>query len=100
MYLQWTLGNYSDSVKVLFDLHNESLIDKSVTLCDRPAYSDPNIGQYCIVLAAKNSFRNSAGDVLAMMLSKFGRLLAAKALDRCGLPVSFFWLKVACLSFS
>ncbi|XP_017699904.2 uncharacterized protein LOC103713736 isoform X2 [Phoenix dactylifera] len=93
---EWTLGNYSDSVKVLFDLHNESLIDKSVTLCDRPAFSDPNIGQYCVVLAAKNSFRNSAGDVLAMILSKFGRLLAAKALDRCGLPLE----ALECLSSS
>lgn len=85
--LEWTLGNYSHSFKHLFGSHMESVISKSATLANRTAFSDPEIGQYCVVLAAKNCLKNSFGDYLATVLFKFSTLIAERALNSCGLPL-------------
>lgn len=82
------LGNYSQSVNELFGCHPKSLIDESNTRGDQNVFADPEVGQYCAILATKNNFRNCVGEAQSAKLSKFSFAIAACALNSCGLPVS------------
>ncbi|KAJ3671205.1 hypothetical protein LUZ60_008631 [Juncus effusus] len=77
---EWKLGNYAKSVKRLFE-NNEGIGG-----VNRACY-DPQIGQYCVVLASKNGFKNSVGETAAIKFSKFCAFLSANALNRYGLPI-------------
>jgi hypothetical protein len=82
------LGNYSQSVRKLFGCHPKLLFDEANTRGGQNVFADPELGQYCAILAMKHSFRNSVGEALSAKLSKLSFALAACALNRCGLPVS------------
>ena len=99
MNVQWTLGNYTHPFKDLFDSHMESVIRKSANQCNSTAFSDPEIAQYCVVLATKNSLKNSVGDYLVIVLSKLSTLISVRALNRCGLPVSLFLSELVYFAF-
>ncbi|XP_047057254.1 uncharacterized protein LOC124663619 [Lolium rigidum] len=85
--LEWMLGNYSQSVSKLFGCHPKLLLDESNTRGGQNVFADPELGQYCAILATKHSFRNSVGEALSAKLSKLSFALAACALNRCGLPL-------------
>ncbi|XP_073006882.1 uncharacterized protein [Typha latifolia] len=85
--LEWTLGNFSQSVQKLFDSHFKTQTGQSAAMGNRAVCSDPKIGQYCVYLSTKNNFKNSVGDALAAKLSKLSTSLVASALKRIGLPL-------------
>uniref|UniRef100_A0A0D9V1Y4 RAVE complex protein Rav1 C-terminal domain-containing protein n=1 Tax=Leersia perrieri TaxID=77586 RepID=A0A0D9V1Y4_9ORYZ len=85
--LQWILGNYSHSVSELLDCHHKSLIEESSVPGDQNVFADPGVGQYCAILATKNSFRNCVGEAQSANLSKLSLAMASCALNRCGLPL-------------
>jgi hypothetical protein len=74
--LQWILGNYNLSINKLLGCHPKNV------------FADPAVGQYCAILSTKNSFRNCVGEATPAKLSKLSIEMAARALNRCGLPVS------------
>ncbi|OVA14729.1 WD40 repeat [Macleaya cordata] len=94
--LEWALGNYSRSFMKFLDFQSDSLIDKSVLPSNRAAFSDPKVGQYCLMLATKNSMKNSVGESAAAMLARWATLMTSAALNRCGLPLE----ALECLSSS
>ncbi|XP_042377288.1 uncharacterized protein LOC121970563 isoform X1 [Zingiber officinale] len=94
--LEWTLGNYSQSVKTLVNGQTKQVNRNSAALCNYGALSDPDIGRYCVILASRNTFRCSVGEDVAADLSKFASFLAASALNRCGVPLE----ALSCLSYS
>lgn len=85
--LEWMLGNYSQSVKKLFGFHPKILFDESNTLGGQNVFADPELGQYCAILATKNTFRNCVGEAPSAKLSKLSFAIAACALNKCGLPL-------------
>uniref|UniRef100_A0A0E0JK06 RAVE complex protein Rav1 C-terminal domain-containing protein n=1 Tax=Oryza punctata TaxID=4537 RepID=A0A0E0JK06_ORYPU len=85
--LEWMLGNYSQSVNELLDCHLKSLIEESSISGDPNVFADPGVGQYCAIIATKNSFRNCVGEAQSANLSKLSLAMAACALNRCGLPL-------------
>uniref|UniRef100_A0ACD5VM29 Uncharacterized protein n=1 Tax=Avena sativa TaxID=4498 RepID=A0ACD5VM29_AVESA len=85
--LEWMLGNYSQSVSKLFGCHPKLLFDESNTRGGQNVFADPELGQYCAILATKHSFRNSVGEAISAKLSKLSFALAACALNICGLPL-------------
>ncbi|XP_072962625.1 uncharacterized protein [Typha angustifolia] len=94
--LEWTLGNFSQSVQKLFDSQYKTQISQSAAMGNHAVCSDPKIGQYCVYLSTKNNFKNSVGDALAAKLSKLSTSLVASALKRIGLPLE----ALECLSSS
>ncbi|CAM0881371.1 unnamed protein product [Alopecurus aequalis] len=85
--LEWMLGNYSQSVSKLLGCHPKLLFDESSTRGGQSVFADPELGQYCAIIATKHSFRNSVGEALSAKLCKLSFALAACALNRCGLPL-------------
>ncbi|TVU34091.1 hypothetical protein EJB05_15917, partial [Eragrostis curvula] len=85
--LEWKLGNYSKSINKLLGCHTELLIDGSKTHGVKNVFADPAVGQYCAILSTKNSFRNCVGEAVSAKLSKLSVAMAARALNKCGLPL-------------
>ncbi|XP_015699102.1 uncharacterized protein LOC102707069 [Oryza brachyantha] len=85
--LEWMLGNYSQSVNELLDCHPKSLLEESSIPGYQNVFADPGVGQYCAILATKNSFRNCVGEAQSANLSKLSLAVASCALYRCGLPL-------------
>ncbi|XP_077251332.1 transducin family protein / WD-40 repeat family protein [Tasmannia lanceolata] len=86
-FLEWALGNYSDSFHNLLGFQMGPTINKLAIPFNHAAFSDPNIGQYCALIAAKNSMRNSVGECAAANLARWATLMTANTLNRCGLPL-------------
>ncbi|KAL6884562.1 hypothetical protein ACP4OV_010498 [Aristida adscensionis] len=85
--LEWTLGNYWLSINKLFGFHTKLLTNESKSQGGQNVFADPEVGQYCAILATKNSFRNCVGEVVSANLSKLSVAVAACALNKCGLPL-------------
>ncbi|XP_058100511.1 uncharacterized protein LOC131245220 isoform X2 [Magnolia sinica] len=85
--LEWVLGNYSHSFQHLLGFEMDSTVDKLAIPSNRAALSDPSIGQYCVLLSAKNNMKNSVGECTAAMLARWATWMTASALNRCGLPL-------------
>lgn len=85
---QWMLGNYCQSIGRLVGCHPKLVIDESKILGDPYVFTDPEVGQYCVILSAKNGLRNCVGEAVSAKLSKLSFAMAAYALNKCGLPVS------------
>ncbi|OEL19860.1 DmX-like protein 1 [Dichanthelium oligosanthes] len=85
--LEWMLGNYCQSINRLFGCHPKLLIDESKILSDPNVFSDPEVGQYCAILSTKNGFRKCVGEAVSAKLSKLSFVMAACALNKCGLPL-------------
>lgn len=63
--------------------------DKPALVSYQDSFSDPSIGEYCLMLATSNSMKNALGERNAANLGRWAILMTATALSRCGLPVSF-----------
>nr|CAB3473281.1 unnamed protein product [Digitaria exilis] len=85
--LEWMLGNYCQSIGRLVGCHPKLPIDESKILGDPYVISDPEVGQYCAILSAKNGLRNCVGEAVSAKLSKLSFAMAAYALNKCGLPL-------------
>lgn len=72
----------------MLGVQKESPINSSAFLYNHAPFLDPSIGQYCLMLATKNSFKNAVGERAAAVLGRWAILMSATALNRCGLPVS------------
>ncbi|XP_074279658.1 uncharacterized protein LOC141604964 isoform X2 [Silene latifolia] len=84
--LEWMLGNFFQSVLTVIGLQgysNGTKPEKS----KHPALLDPSIGQYCLLLATKNSLRNALGELNTAVLSQWAMAMTASALKKCGLPL-------------
>ncbi|KAK9279962.1 hypothetical protein L1049_013646 [Liquidambar formosana] len=83
----WKLGNYSQSFLTMLGFQKDFVINESALSSNHAAFLDPSIGQYCLKLATKNSLRNAVGERNAATLGRWATLMAATALNRCGLPL-------------
>lgn len=88
LYVQWALGNYSQSFRIMISSGRESTTDKIAIPYSYAAFADPSIGQYCSLLASKTSMKNSVGEHTAGILSRWATWMTAGSLNRCGFSVS------------
>ncbi|CAK9136914.1 unnamed protein product [Ilex paraguariensis] len=95
-FLEWVLGNYSQAFMRMLGVQMESPTDKSAILSNHASFLDPSIGQYCLMLANKNSMKNAVGEHNAAILTMWAIFMSATALKRCGLPLE----ALECLSYS
>lgn len=86
--LQWELGNYSLSLIHMLGFQINSATEKYILSSNGVAFSDPNVGLYCLMLATNNCMRNAVGERNIAILGRWAILTTATALNRCGLPVS------------
>lgn len=96
IYLQWELGNYCQSFIRMLGLQINSATEMYATLSNGGAFSDPNVGLYCLLLTTKNSMRNAVGERNTAILSRWAVFMTATALKRCGLPVSLHIFFCSC----
>lgn len=104
--LQWVLGNSVRSFQQLIQPFTASMSterrvqmeDPSSDLADilDVACLDSNTGQYCAMLAMKNSFKTRIGDSKAIFLARWATIKTSNALKRSGLPLE----ALECLSSS
>ncbi|PRQ58513.1 putative transcription factor WD40-like family [Rosa chinensis] len=85
--LEWELENYCQSFISMLGLQINSATETYATLSSGVAFSDPNVGLYCLLLATKNSMRNAVGERNTAILSRWAVFMTATALKRCGLPL-------------
>ncbi|PKA53341.1 hypothetical protein AXF42_Ash010071 [Apostasia shenzhenica] len=88
--LEWTLGNYTQSIERLFGPSWCSGIDDNARACSRICHADPHVGRYCVILASKHSFKNAIGDYQASVLLKFATVMNIYSLNRFGFPLEAF----------
>ncbi|KAL0913039.1 hypothetical protein M5K25_016469 [Dendrobium thyrsiflorum] len=84
---EWSLGNYSESVKRLFEPSVHCSNHVAARKCCHVSFADPHIGRYCLILASKPCLKNAIGDYLASVLSKFSTVMDSYSLKRFGLPL-------------
>ena len=53
----------------------DSMINKPTLSSNHAAFLNPSIGQYCLILAAKNSMRNAVGEQNAAILGRWAILM-------------------------
>ncbi|XP_020588907.1 uncharacterized protein LOC110030508 [Phalaenopsis equestris] len=84
--LEWSLGNYSESMKRLFEpsRHCSNHADARKSYF---SFADPHIGWYCLILASKDCLKNAIGGHLSSVLSKFAKMMDVYSLKRLGLPL-------------
>ncbi|CAA0816638.1 transducin family protein / WD-40 repeat family protein, partial [Striga hermonthica] len=86
-FLQWLLGNYSQSFMTMVGVEMSSEVNISVISLSHPSFLDPSIGQYCLMLATKTSMKNAVGEFNAAVLRRWAALMNVTSLRRCGLPL-------------
>ncbi|XP_059312441.1 uncharacterized protein LOC132063754 isoform X1 [Lycium ferocissimum] len=94
--LEWMLGKYPQAYLRMLAFPTGSLNSKCIFSSRQPAFLDPNIGDFCLMLAAKTTMKNAIGEQNAASLSRWAILMRATALSRCGLPLE----ALECLSSS
>ncbi|ERN08341.1 hypothetical protein AMTR_s00534p00012210, partial [Amborella trichopoda] len=86
--LEWRLGKYSQSILRLLHVAVDLTVEEKIL--DLPgthfAFLDPDVGQYCAILSAKRSLRNSIGESSADTLARWAIIMTSIALNKCGLP--------------
>ncbi|KAK6158902.1 hypothetical protein DH2020_006216 [Rehmannia glutinosa] len=87
-FLEWLLGNYSQSFMRMLGVEMSSQVDISVLSSSHASFLDPSIGQYCLMLATKTSMKNAVGEFNAAVLCRWAALMNVTSLSRCGLPVT------------
>nr|XP_018623449.1 uncharacterized protein LOC104087701 isoform X2 [Nicotiana tomentosiformis] len=85
--LEWILGKPSHAFLRMLAFPTGSLNDKSIFSSRQPAFLDPSVGDFCLMLAAKTTMKNAIGEQNAAALSRWAILMRATALSRCGLPL-------------
>lgn len=86
--VQWVLGNYLQSFLIVLGLQGDITASESENSFKHAAFLDPSIGQFCEMLATKNSLRNAAGERNTAILCGWATVMIASAFNKCGLPVS------------
>ncbi|KAK2971720.1 hypothetical protein RJ640_004014 [Escallonia rubra] len=86
-FLEWVIGNHLQAFLSMLGVQMDSLNGKSALFSNHASFLDPSIGQYCLMLATKNSMKNSIGERNAAILSRWAILMTATAFCRCGLPL-------------
>ncbi|XP_052192792.1 uncharacterized protein LOC127801585 isoform X2 [Diospyros lotus] len=86
-FLEWLLGNYVQSLVSMLGFQKDPPIENSFLLSNHSSFLDPSIGQYCLMLATKNSMKNAVGERNAAVLGRWAILITAIALKRCGFPI-------------
>ncbi|XP_023639738.1 uncharacterized protein LOC17889449 isoform X2 [Capsella rubella] len=94
--LQWELGEYHQSILAMAGCLGNSVTGSSTVSANHISFVDPSIGLYCLMLATKNSVKNTLGERSASTISRWATLMAANAFSRCGLPLE----ALECLSAS
>ncbi|XP_020701269.1 uncharacterized protein LOC110113162 [Dendrobium catenatum] len=84
---EWSSGNYSESVKRLFEPSVHCSNGVAARKCFHVSFADPHVGRYCLILASKPCLKNAIGDYLASVLSKFSTVMDSYSLKRFGLPL-------------
>ncbi|KAL8499639.1 hypothetical protein ACS0TY_019572 [Phlomoides rotata] len=95
-FLEWILGNYSQSFLRMLNVEVGSEVNISVLSSFHAAFLDPSIGQYCLMLATKASMQNTIGEFNAAILCQWASLMNITSFSRCGLPIE----ALDCLSSS
>ncbi|XP_020549231.1 uncharacterized protein LOC105173837 isoform X2 [Sesamum indicum] len=95
-FLEWLLGNYSQSFLRMLGVEMGSEFDIAVLSSSTASFLDPSIGQYCLMLATKTSMKNAIGEFNAAVLCRWATLLSVTSFGRCGLPLE----ALECLSSS
>ncbi|KAK4411525.1 DmX-like protein 1 [Sesamum angolense] len=95
-FLEWLLGNYSQSFFRMLGVEMGSEFNIAVLSSSTASFLDPSIGQYCLMLATKTSMKNAIGEFNAAVLCRWATLLSATSFGRCGLPLE----ALECLSSS
>ncbi|CAO2835453.1 unnamed protein product [Amaranthus hypochondriacus] len=85
--LEWVLGNYLQSFLMVLGLQEDCTASESENSIKHAAFLDPSIGQFCEMLAAKNSLRNAAGERNTTILCGWATVMIASAFNKCGLPL-------------
>ncbi|BFG22185.1 hypothetical protein CerSpe_084590 [Prunus speciosa] len=85
--LEWELGNYSQSLIRMLGFQINSATEKHALSSNGVAFSDPNVGLYCLMLATNNCMRNAVGEQNIAILGRWAILMTSTALNRCGLPL-------------
>ncbi|XP_059651214.1 uncharacterized protein LOC132298889 [Cornus florida] len=86
-FLEWVSGNYSQSFLNMVGVQMATVGNKSALLSDHASFLDPSIGEYCLMLATKNSMKIAVGEQNAAILGRWAILMSATALNRCGMPL-------------
>ncbi|GFP88205.1 dmx-like protein 1 [Phtheirospermum japonicum] len=86
-FLEWMLGNYSQSFMRMLGFEMSSEVNISALSSSHASFLDPSIGQYCLMLATKTSMKNAIGEFNAAVLCRWASLMNAASLRRCGLPL-------------
>ncbi|KAH9303042.1 hypothetical protein KI387_014625, partial [Taxus chinensis] len=104
--LQWLLGNPMKSLQQLIQPSRASMNTELCLQVDNPLSGlanivdtsclDSNVGQYCAMVAMKNSVKGRIGDSKAIALARWGVMKTSSALKRSGFPVE----ALECLSSS
>ncbi|KAI3444391.1 hypothetical protein Pfo_001056 [Paulownia fortunei] len=95
-FLEWVLGNYSQSFFRMLGVEMGSEVNISVLAPSHASFLDPSIGQYCLMLATKTSMKNAIGEFNAAVLCRLAALMNITSFSRCGLPLE----ALECLSSS
>jgi len=88
LYVQWISANYLQSFLIVLGLQRDSYASASEKSFKHAAFQNPSVGQYCLMLAAKNSLKNAVGEHNAALLCRWATVMTASAFSKCGLPVS------------
>ncbi|KAH6791585.1 hypothetical protein C2S52_002062 [Perilla frutescens var. hirtella] len=86
-FLEWLLGNYSQSFSRMLGVEVGSEVNISVLSSSRTCFLDPSIGQYCLMLATKTNMKNAIGELNAAVLCRWASLMNITSFRRCGLPL-------------
>ncbi|KAL3622261.1 hypothetical protein CASFOL_033672 [Castilleja foliolosa] len=86
-FLEWLLGNYSQSFMRMLGVEISSEVNISVLSSSHASFLDPSVGQYCLMLATKTSMKNAIGEFNAAVLCRSADLMNVASLSRCGLPL-------------
>ncbi|PIN24548.1 RAVE (regulator of V-ATPase assembly) complex subunit RAV1/DMX protein, WD repeat superfamily [Handroanthus impetiginosus] len=95
-FLEWVLGNYSQSFLRMLGVEIGPNVDISVRSSSHASFLDPSIGQYCLMLAKKTGMKNAIGELNAAVLCRWAILMNVTSFSRCGLALE----ALECLSSS
>ncbi|KAL5998897.1 hypothetical protein ACLOJK_009845 [Asimina triloba] len=65
----------------------DSSINNLAHTISHVGFTEPSIGQYCLLISSNNSVKNSVGEYTTTMLARLATWMTASALNRCGLPL-------------
>ncbi|XP_073278071.1 uncharacterized protein [Primulina huaijiensis] len=98
-FLEWVLGNHSQSFLRILGVEMSSESNSSILSSLHAPFLDPSISQYCMMLATKTVMKNAIGEYRAAVLSQWAVLMNVTSLSRCGLPLEALECHSSSISF-